>query len=81
MTVQSLMDVIDADPFRPFTLRLADGRSIRVENPHMVAFLGTGRTLFVAHPKTDHFELVDLLLINSVVVNGGEEGRRRRRSA
>jgi hypothetical protein len=77
---ESLKDVVESDPFKPFTLKLADGRSIRVENPHTVAFLGTGRTLFVAHPKTDHFELVDLLLINSVVVGNGK-GKPRRRSA
>lgn len=47
----------------------------------MVAFLGTGRTLFVAHPKSDHFDLVDLLLINSIVVGGHKGHGRRRKSA
>ena len=83
MTIQPVREVLDADPFKPFTLRLADGRSIRVVNPHNVAFLGNGRTLFVAHHREEHFELIDLLLINSVVVGNGEskgtQGRRRTR--
>ncbi len=80
MTIQALTEVIDADPFRAFTLRLADGRAIRVANPHSVAFLGSGRTLFVAHDKQDKFELIDLLLINSVEVSTspGSAGKRRR---
>ncbi|MEX2219993.1 MAG: hypothetical protein WD749_14670 [Phycisphaerales bacterium] len=78
MTIESLREVVRSDPFRPFTLRLADGRSIHVHNPDNVAFLGSGRTLFVAHPRSDRFELVDLLLINSVEVGGNGASRRRR---
>lgn len=80
MTIQALTEVIDADRFRAFTLRLADGRAIRVTNPHSVAFLGNGRTLFVAHPRQEKFELIDLILINSVEVStsSGSAGKRRR---
>ncbi|MBX3410215.1 MAG: hypothetical protein KF859_10060 [Phycisphaeraceae bacterium] len=53
MTLEALKDVVESTPLKPFTPRLADGRSLRVENPHTCAFLGTGRTLFVAHPRTD----------------------------
>ncbi len=79
MTLHAMKQVLDADPFRPFTLRLADGRSLRVFNPHNVAFLGNGRTLFVAHHKSEQFELIDLLLVNSIVI--GSEAARRRKSA
>ncbi len=82
MTINALTEVINAEPFKAFILRLADGRSVRVENPNMVAFLGTGRTLFVAHPRSEHFELIDLLLINSIIVGAGKgQGGQRRRSA
>lgn len=82
MTTNALLEVIDADPFRTFTLRLADGRAVRVTNPHSVAFLGNGRTLFVAHPRQEKFELIDLILINSIEVStAGEKDSRRRRSA
>lgn len=81
MTTDVLRDVVEAEPFRSFTLKLADGRSIAVENPHTCAFLGSGRTLFVAHPKSDHFELIDVMLINSVVVGNGLAKSRRRKSA
>ena len=81
-TINALTEVINAEPFKAFTLRLADGRSVHVDNPNLVAFLGTRRTLFVAHPKSERFELIDLLLINSVIVDSGKgQGGQRRRSA
>jgi hypothetical protein len=45
-----------------------------------MAFLGNGRTVFVADPRDDSFELVDLILIISVEVrgSGGQRGQRRR---
>lgn len=73
-----MKQVLDADPFRPFVLRLADGRAIRVLNPHNVAFLGNGRTLFVAHHKSEQFELIDLLLITSIVLGGASREPRRK---
>ena len=81
MTIKAIQELLDAEPFRPFTLRIADGHAVPVENPHMVAFLGTGRTLFVAHSKTDRFELIDLLMVVSAVVGDGRAGGRRRRAA
>lgn len=78
MTLHAMKQVLDADPFRPFTLRLADGRALRVLNPHNVAFLGNGRTLFVAHHKSEQFELIDLLLVNSIVVGNSQTPRRRK---
>jgi hypothetical protein len=80
VTIASLRDVHRARPFRPFILRLADGRSIRVDHPELMAFLGAGRTIAVSYPESDHFELIDLLLVNSVEVGRprrGDQGRRR----
>lgn len=53
MTKKALGDVLEADPFEPVTLHLADGRRFAVDTPHMVAFLGTGRTLVSAHPGAE----------------------------
>lgn len=73
-----MKQVLDADPFRTFVLRLADGRAIRVLDPHNVAFLGNGRTLFVAHHKSEQFELIDLRLITSIVLGGASREPRRK---
>jgi hypothetical protein len=81
MTVHALSEVINADPFAPFMLRLADGRSLHIDNPNLVAFLGTGRTLFVAHPRSERFELIDLLLIQSIIIDARGKGGQRRRTA
>ncbi len=68
MISEHVNEVHQARPFRPFTLRLADGRGVHVAHPEVLAFLGAGRTIAVSDPKTDHFELIDLLLVNSVQV-------------
>lgn len=84
MRIDAIKHVVNAEPFRPFTLRLADGRGVKVGNPDLVAFLGSGRTLFVAHPRSERFELIDLMLINSIIVENGEsygngDGKKGRR--
>jgi hypothetical protein len=68
MTINSLRDMIHAVPFQPFTIRLADGRSVRVPHPDFIAVIGGGRTVFVASPVEDQFTIVDLLLVTQLEV-------------
>ena len=76
MTFESMRDVILARPFRPFTLRLADGRTKAVKHPEFVAFVGDKRTLMVSAPGSG-FELLDLILVQGIEF--GETRRARRR--
>jgi len=78
--LEQVKAVHKARPFRPFTLRLTDGRAVHVAHPEVLAFLGAGRTIAVSYPKTDHFELIDLLLVNSVEVGKPQGGERKRRA-
>jgi hypothetical protein len=71
MTVESIRRVLDAKPFQPFNLHLADGRSISIDHPEFVAYTGAGRTLFVGGVG-EEFELVDLLLVLSISVLNGK---------
>lgn len=80
MLSEHVKEVHRARPFRPFTLRLTDGRAVHVPHPEVLAFLGAGRTIAVSYPKTDHFELIDLLLVNSVEVGKPASSSRRRRA-
>jgi hypothetical protein len=80
MISEHVKEIHSARPFRPFTLRLADGRGVHIAHPEVLAFLGAGRTIAVSYPKTDHFELIDLLLVNSVEVGKPVNGSRRRRA-
>lgn len=81
MTFETLRDVIYNRPFNPFVLKLADGRSLRVDHPEFVGFVGDKRTLMVSFEGSGHFELVDLILINSVEVGRGKGGVGKRKRA
>jgi len=74
LTIESLERAHKAQPFRPFTFRLADGRTIPVPHPEFLAFNGKGRTAVVTD-EGDGFEVVDLLLVVSLSFEGGAVAR------
>ena len=74
MNVESLERAHKARPFRPFSFRLADGRSIPVPHPEFLAFNGKSRTAVVAD-EGDGFEVVDLLLVVSLSFEGEMAGK------
>jgi hypothetical protein len=65
MTVEQLRALHQARPFRSFDIHLADGRSILVEHPELLAVTPGGRTLAVA-VDPDAVEVIDLLLVTSL---------------
>ena len=69
MTIESLDRACKASPFRPFALRLADGRSVSVPHPEFLSFNPKGRTAVVMDER-DGFEVVDLLLVVSLSFEG-----------
>ncbi len=78
MTIQQLKKVHGARPFRPYRIHIADGRSIDVQHPELLAHSPGGRTIAVAHPD-DTFEILDLLLVTSLeVLNGKSKSTRRK---
>jgi hypothetical protein len=65
MHITALRQALHEQPFRPFTLRLADGRELPVPHPDFVAILG--RTAVVASPRLDDtYSVVEPLLIVSI---------------
>ena len=69
MTVEQLRSLHQAQPYRPFRIHLADGRSLDVKHPEMLAHEG-GRTVIV-YVASERFEIVDLLLVSSLeIING-----------
>jgi hypothetical protein len=65
MQVPALREALHAQPFRPFTIRLTDGRSLPVPHPELVAI--AGRTVVVTSPAQDEsFSVVDSVLIVSL---------------
>lgn len=67
MRVEEVRKLYGAEPFRPFTLHLADGREISVGHPEFMALAPSGRTLTVYQPD-DSFNIVDLMLVTDLEV-------------
>jgi hypothetical protein len=70
MTVEQLRGTHKAQPFVPFTLHLADGRSYRIEHPDFLSSHPQGRTIIVYKPgDTGDLEILDLLLVVGIEVH------------
>jgi hypothetical protein len=68
MNVEHLRSLRDANPFVPFTIHLADGRSHRVVHRDYLSMSPGGRTVIVYHGD-EAFSLVDMLLVTEVAVD------------
>ena len=67
MTIEQLRATREANPFRPFTIYMADGRSYRVPHRDYVSMSPTGRTVIVYEPDESH-RILDLLLVTELLV-------------
>jgi hypothetical protein len=65
MTTETLQRAIHAQPFRPFTLHLADQRTLTIPHPDFIAHRPGGRIAVVIQ-QDDFAEYVDLLLVVSL---------------
>lgn len=69
MTTERLVSVHKAVPFRPFTLRMVDGRSHRIDHPEFFSYRPGTRTAVVLGPKGE-VEILDTMLICGISVEG-----------
>jgi hypothetical protein len=67
MTVEQFRTTLHQQPFRPFKIRMADGRAFEVVHPDFVAQSPSGRTVIVTHPD-DSYSVLDLLLMSELEV-------------
>lgn len=79
MTVEQLRAVHQANPFKAFTLHLADGQSHHVPHRDFLSQSPSGRTLIVYH-EDESFSMIDLLLVTELEVTNGKARRPRRRT-
>jgi hypothetical protein len=77
MTIEQLRRMHRAEPFHPFDVHLADGRSLPVKHPEMLAMNPPGRTVAVALADGT-IEIVDLLLVTSLKPRSNGSARRQR---
>jgi hypothetical protein len=69
--IEELKRAKDQRPFRPFWIRMADGRQIEVRHPDAVSWGGEhGRIVSYISPG-DEWEVIDIALVTSVGTVGG----------
>ena len=78
MTIDQLRSTHQANPFRPFTIHLADGRSFHVPHRDFLSQSPSGRTLIVYH-QDESFSILDLLLVTELEISNGKRRQPRRR--
>jgi hypothetical protein len=67
MTTEQFRATLHLQPFRPFTIRMADGRTFDVLHRDFVAQSPSGRTV-VVFQADDSYSLLDLLLMTELQV-------------
>lgn len=68
MTIEQFKHVLHAQPFRPFTIHMGDGRVFLVKHRDFVSRSPSGRTVIV-HGDNDRFSVLDLLLVTELEVH------------
>ena len=68
MTIEQLRSVMEAQPFRPFTIHMADGRTFQVTHSEFLSHSPSWRTVIVHRPD-ESFSILDLLLMTEVRVD------------
>jgi hypothetical protein len=65
--IQKLRELLHGNPFRPFTVALADGRKFSITSPDMIWMPADGRGgLHFFIPAEDVIVSVNLMLVTSV---------------
>jgi len=70
MTTEQFRATLQQLPFRPFTIRMADGRSFDVVHRDFVAQSPSGRTVIV-FGSDEAYSVLDLLLMSELEVHVG----------
>jgi hypothetical protein len=77
MTIEHLDAVYKAQPFKPFTLHLADGSKHHVTHPELMWHTPQGRTVVISLGG-ERMAIIDLLLVTKITHGIGVPRRRRR---
>jgi len=68
MTTEQFRATLHQQPFRPFTIRMADGRAFEVAHRDFVAMSPSGRTVIV-YESEENYSILDLLLMSELQVS------------
>lgn len=67
MTADQLRSVLDATPFQPFRVRMADGQTHFIPHRDYLSISPNGRVVMVFGP-TDSFRFIDPLLVTELEI-------------
>ena len=72
MDLQGVREALRRQPFEPFSMCLADGRSLPITHPEAVA---VGKRRVIVVNRDDSWAVIEPLLIVSLDYNGTRRGR------
>jgi hypothetical protein len=72
MTAEQIRKAREKAPFKPFTIYLSDQRRFEIPHQDFIWIVPGGRTIGIAD-EAGAVEIVDLVHVTSVKLNGGEE--------
>jgi hypothetical protein len=79
MTVKSIRDLLDEEPFKPFRIRASSGVGYEVRKPGLVVLLKS--QVLIAEPNSDIYSLVPFLHVAGIeLLRNGHSARHRRSS-
>lgn len=80
MTINQVRKAARTEPFKPFTVSLADGRRLRVRHPECIMVPPKASRTFVVAESGEDYDIIDLLLVTSIDYGNGKKnsGRMRR---
>ncbi|MEW6357636.1 MAG: hypothetical protein AB1696_14995 [Planctomycetota bacterium] len=67
MDLQGILEALHRQPFEPFSMRLADGRTVPISHPESVA---VGKRRIIVVKPDDSWAVIEPLLIVSLDFNG-----------
>lgn len=68
MTLEAINDAVETEPFRPFTVRLANGAQIEIDAEERIGVHPEGKT-FVIFLKGGGYRIVDIPLVTDLLFN------------
>lgn len=66
MIIDDFKRLLNAEPFMPFFIHLADGRRIAVRDPDLASSSSTGRVVHVFHGPTDSSIFIDITRVKAL---------------
>lgn len=68
MTTEAIKTAVENRPFRPFTVRLANGAQIQIPTADRIALHPEGKT-FIVFEAGGGYRIVDIPLVTDMAVN------------